>query len=54
MLQLLTDAIRRSGGDLAEIGDYEMVVRYAGERGTISTFVAPPRSNARPDLVAVS
>lgn len=38
--QLLVDAVRRHGGGEAEIGDYEMNVRYAGERGLITTFVA--------------
>ncbi len=38
--QLLLDAVRRSGGNEAEIGDYELVVRYAGERGIAATFVA--------------
>jgi integrase len=37
--QLLVDAIRRAGGDDAAMGDYELVVRYAGERGIVTTFV---------------
>jgi hypothetical protein len=24
------------------IRDYELVVRYAGERGVVTTFIAPP------------
>lgn len=46
MLGLLVDAVRRADGDPSEIGDYEMVVRYAGERGIIRTFVAPPHATA--------
>lgn len=38
--QLLSDAIRRAGEDESAIGDYELVVRYAGERGIATTFVA--------------
>jgi hypothetical protein len=43
LLGLLTDAVRRVGGDTAEPADYELVVRYAGERGVVTTVVAPPR-----------
>jgi hypothetical protein len=43
LLGLLTDAVRRVGGDNAEPADYELVVRYAGERGVVTTVVAPPR-----------
>lgn len=42
LLQLLLDAVRRTGGQQTEIRDYELVVRYAGERGEITTFIAPP------------
>jgi len=49
--QLLVDAIRRTGGDESAIGDYELVVRYAGERGIMTTFVAP--SAPRPQLRSV-
>lgn len=38
--QLLLDAVRRNGGQPSEIGEYEMNVHYAGERGLITTFVA--------------
>jgi integrase len=38
--QLLVGAIRRSGGDLAEIGDYELVVSLAGSADPMTTFVA--------------
>lgn len=38
--RLLVDAVKRNGGDESEIGDYEMNVRYAGERGLVTTFVA--------------
>jgi len=44
MLSLLMDAIRRVGGDDAEVADYELVVRYAGERGVVTTVVAPPQT----------
>ncbi|MFI5712924.1 tyrosine-type recombinase/integrase [Kribbella sp. NPDC051620] len=37
---LLVGAIRRSGGELAEIGDYELVVRLAGSTDPVTTFVA--------------
>lgn len=43
LLALLTDAIRRAGGEDAEPTDYELVVRYAGERGIVTTVVVPPR-----------
>lgn len=43
LLQLLRDAIRRTGGQDADAGDYELVVRYAGERGVVTTVVAPPQ-----------
>lgn len=42
LLQLLLDAVRRTGGQQADIRDYELVVRYAGERGVVTTFIAPP------------
>lgn len=35
---LLASAIRRSGGDTAEIGDYELEILRTGE--TLTTFVA--------------
>ncbi|MDQ3786709.1 MAG: tyrosine-type recombinase/integrase [Actinomycetota bacterium] len=64
MLTLLGDAVRRAGGEPSEIGDYEMVVRYSGERGVVRTFVAPPsmrdhdapnrHAQGRAALVAVS
>jgi integrase/DNA-binding transcriptional regulator YhcF (GntR family) len=38
--KLLGDAVRRDGRGASELGDYEMVVRYPGERGVVSTFVA--------------
>lgn len=41
MVQLLSDVIRRMGDHVGQVSNYEMVVRYAGERGTIATFVAP-------------
>jgi site-specific recombinase XerC/DNA-binding transcriptional regulator YhcF (GntR family) len=50
--QLLVDAIRRTGGDQSAIGDYELVVRYAGERGIMTTFVAA--SAPRPQLRSVN
>lgn len=37
--RLLVDAARRNGSDESEIGEYELNVRYAGERGLITTFV---------------
>lgn len=40
--QLLVGAIRRAGGDESAIADYELVVRNAGERGVVTTFVAAP------------
>jgi hypothetical protein len=41
--RLLADAVRRNGDDEAAIGDYEMVVRYAGEGQVTMTFVASAR-----------
>jgi hypothetical protein len=41
--QLLTDAIRRDGWDASRIGEFEMEVRYAGDRRVLSTFVATDR-----------
>jgi DNA-binding transcriptional regulator YhcF (GntR family) len=38
--QLLVGAIRRSGGDLADIGDYELAVSPAGSADLMTTFVA--------------
>jgi DNA-binding transcriptional MocR family regulator len=38
--QLLVDAIRRSGGDLTDIGDYELDVSLAGSADPMTTFVA--------------
>jgi integrase len=38
--QLLIGAIRRSGGNLTEIGDYEPVVALAGSADKMTTFVA--------------
>jgi integrase/DNA-binding transcriptional regulator YhcF (GntR family) len=38
--ELLVGAIRRSGGNLADIGDYELVVRLAGSTEAMTTFVA--------------
>jgi integrase/DNA-binding transcriptional regulator YhcF (GntR family) len=38
--RLLVQAIRRSGGDAAEIGDYELVVRRAGTDDVVATYVA--------------
>jgi integrase len=43
LLALLTAAIRRAGGEDAKPADYELVVRYAGERGVVTTVVVPPR-----------
>jgi integrase len=42
LLQLLLDAIRRTGGNEANVRDYELMVRYAGERGVVTTFIASP------------
>jgi integrase len=42
LLALLMDAVRRVGGDDTEVSEYELVVRYAGERGVVTTVVAPP------------
>jgi DNA-binding transcriptional regulator YhcF (GntR family) len=42
LLDLLLDAVRRTGGSEANVRDYELVVRYAGERGVVATFIAPP------------
>lgn len=47
LLQLLLDAVRRTGGQEANAGDYELVVRYAGERGVVTTFIAPPQVTRR-------
>jgi integrase len=37
---LLVDTIRREGRNPSEIGDYELVVRRAGQREIVTTFVA--------------
>lgn len=42
LVGILASAVRRMGPDAGHIDDYEMVVRYAGERGTITTIAAPP------------
>jgi integrase len=42
LLQLLLDAVRRTGGQKGDVQDYKLVVRYAGERGVVTTFIAPP------------
>ena len=52
LLQLLLDAVRRTGGNEADIRDYELVVRYAGERGVVTTFIAPPTATRRLQGVA--
>jgi hypothetical protein len=44
LLALLRDAVRRVGGDDADVSDYELVVRYAGERGIVTTVIAPPQA----------
>ena len=38
--QLLVQAIKRSGGDVTEIGDYELIVRHAGTDEVVATYVA--------------
>jgi integrase len=38
--QLLVGAIRRRGGDITEIADYELTVRLAGNSDLVTTFVA--------------
>lgn len=43
LVQLLRDAIRRTGGQDTDAGDYELVVRYTGELGVMTTVVAPPQ-----------
>jgi DNA-binding GntR family transcriptional regulator len=40
---LLVDAIRRDGRNPSDIGDYELVVRRAGQRQIATTFVATGR-----------
>jgi DNA-binding transcriptional MocR family regulator len=42
LLQLLLDAVRRTGGNEADVRDYELVVRYAGERGVSTQSSRPP------------
>jgi integrase len=42
LLQLLLDAVRRTGGSQIDVRDYELVVRYAGQRGVVTTFIASP------------
>jgi len=39
--QLLYEAIKRYDGRTDYIEEYEMEVRYAGKRDSITTFVAP-------------
>jgi integrase len=41
LLELLLDAIRRTGGQESDVRDYELVVHYAGERGVVTRFIAP-------------
>jgi integrase len=41
--QLLTDAIRRDGWDASRIGEFEMEVRYTGDRRVLTTFVTTYR-----------
>jgi len=39
----------------ADVTDYELVVRYAGERGIVTTVIAPPqpaRSRRQPGSAA--
>jgi integrase len=38
--RLLVQAIRRGGGDVTEIGDYELIVRHAGTDEVVATYVA--------------
>jgi hypothetical protein len=38
--KLFGDAVRRDGGEASAMGDYELVVRYPGNRGVFTTFVA--------------
>ena len=44
--KLLGDAVRRDGRGASALGDYEMVVRYSGERGVVATFVATSKRSA--------
>jgi hypothetical protein len=47
LLRLLLDAVRRTAGQDAEVGDFELVVRHAGGRGVVTTVVAPHGPMAR-------
>ena len=38
--RLLVNALKRNGADVAAIGDYELVVRRAGEDAVLMTFVS--------------
>ncbi|MGH3321327.1 MAG: WhiB family transcriptional regulator [Streptosporangiaceae bacterium] len=38
--RLLLAAVRRDGRDASQVAEYELQVRYAGERGLLTTFVA--------------
>jgi integrase len=42
LLQLLLDAVQRTGGSQTNVRDYELLVRYAGDCGVVTTFIAPP------------
>lgn len=42
LLSLLVDTVRRVGPD-RDPADYELVVRYAGERGIVATLILPPQ-----------
>ncbi|WP_245585709.1 tyrosine-type recombinase/integrase [Pseudonocardia asaccharolytica] len=42
--EVMSAAVRRSGGDDADIGEYEMELREAGEDELVTTFVAPVSS----------
>lgn len=41
--QLLLDAVRRDGRDESQIAEYEMDIRYFGDRSLVTTFVARTR-----------
>ena len=43
LFDMLVDAIHRTGGDLADAGDYELVIRGADSDEVVTTFIAPRR-----------
>ncbi len=43
LFEMLVEVINRIGGDLADLGDYELVLHRAGTEDVLATFIAPRR-----------